>query len=70
MSREYDLTARSRGPESLRYGIKELTERPEIAAYGSGFRPHMQYPLVESYLPLTARPAAAAQPPAKRSKKR
>lgn len=21
------------------------------AAYGSGYRPHMQYPLVESYLP-------------------
>jgi hypothetical protein len=29
----------------------KLTEQPRIAAYGAGYRPHMQYPLVESYLP-------------------
>lgn len=50
MSREYDLTAPERDAP-LAYSIRELTERPEIAAYGSGYRPHMQYPLVESYLP-------------------
>ncbi|MDA8345176.1 MAG: NADH-quinone oxidoreductase subunit I [Thermaerobacter sp.] len=51
MSREYDLSATSREPERLTYGISALTQRPEIAAYGAGFRPHMDYPLVESYLP-------------------
>lgn len=51
MSREYDLMALSRGSETLAYGIEQLTQRTEIAAYGAGFRPHMQYPLVESYLP-------------------
>ncbi len=61
MSREYDLTALSRGPETLAYGIDRLTERPEIAAYGAGFRPHMQYPLVESYLPGEGPEEAAAE---------
>jgi NADH-quinone oxidoreductase subunit I len=50
MTREYDLTTPERD-EQLAYGITDLTERPEIAAYGAGYRPHMQYPLVESYLP-------------------
>ena len=50
MSREYDLTTFGRD-EQLDYGITRLTERPEIAGYGAGYRPHMQYPLVESYLP-------------------
>ncbi|HEU0167129.1 MAG TPA: NADH-quinone oxidoreductase subunit I [Chloroflexota bacterium] len=50
MSREYDLTTPGRD-EQLAYGVTKLTERPEIAAYGAGYRPHMQYPLVESYLP-------------------
>lgn len=51
MSREYDLATFSRDPQALTYGIRKLTERPEIAMYGAGFRPHMQYPLVESYMP-------------------
>jgi NADH-quinone oxidoreductase subunit I len=50
MTREYDLTTFDR-VGSLEYGIEALTKRPEIAAYGAGYRPHMQYPLVESYLP-------------------
>lgn len=50
MSREYDLTTHYRDGETT-YGITKLTERPEIDAYGAGYRPHMQYPLVESYLP-------------------
>lgn len=63
MSREYDLTTHYRDGETT-YGITQLTERPEIAAYGAGYRPHMQYPLVESYLP-TRRPrdAAVESPP-------
>ena len=50
MSREYDLATEGRRAR-LQYGIDALTHRPEIAAYGAGYRPHMQYPLVESYLP-------------------
>ena len=50
MSREYDLATSNRMAD-LQYGISELTERQEIVAYGPGYRPHMQYPLVESYLP-------------------
>jgi NADH-quinone oxidoreductase subunit I len=50
MSREYDLTTAQRDDETT-YGIERLTTRPEIEAYGVGYRPHMQYPLVESYLP-------------------
>jgi NADH-quinone oxidoreductase subunit I len=50
MSREYDLVTYYRDGETT-YGITKLTERPEIAAYGAGYRPHMQYPLAESYLP-------------------
>jgi NADH-quinone oxidoreductase subunit I len=50
MSREYDLATYGRDAE-LAYGIERLTERPEIHDYGTGYRPHMQYPLVESYLP-------------------
>jgi NADH-quinone oxidoreductase subunit I len=50
MTREYDLTTPERD-QQLAYGINELTQRPEIAAYGAGYRPHVQYPLVESYLP-------------------
>jgi NADH-quinone oxidoreductase subunit I len=50
MSREYDLTTTQRDDETT-YGIERLTTRPEIEAYGVGYRPHMQYPLVESYLP-------------------
>lgn len=54
MSREYDLTTYTRDGETT-YGIRNLTERPEIDAYGAGYRPHMQYPLVESYLPTQRR---------------
>ena len=54
MSREYDLTTYTRDGETT-YGIRNLTERPEIEAYGAGYRPHMQYPLVESYLPTQRR---------------
>jgi hypothetical protein len=43
MSREYDLSTYYRNGETM-YGITKLTERPEIAAYGAGYRPHMQYP--------------------------
>ena len=50
MSREYDLTTYERDGQTT-YGIERLTTRPEIEAYGPGYRPHMQYPLVESYLP-------------------
>ncbi len=50
MSREYDLATEDRRA-SLHYDIQAFTSRPEIAAYGAGYRPHMQYPLVESYLP-------------------
>jgi NADH-quinone oxidoreductase subunit I len=50
MSREYDLTTSERDGQTS-YGIERLTTRPEIDAYGAGYRPHMQYPLVESYLP-------------------
>lgn len=50
MSREYDLAAANRHA-ALTYGIHALTERGENSAYGAGFRPHMQYPLVESYWP-------------------
>ena len=50
MSREYDLTTYERDAEAT-YGIEKLTTRPEIEAYGAGYRPHMQYPLVESYMP-------------------
>ncbi len=60
MSREYDLATYERDAE-LAYGIDRLTERPEIHDYGTGYRPHMQYPLVESYLPdhFASRAAAA-----------
>ncbi len=54
MTREYDLATFGREGE-LAYGIDRLTERPEIEAYGAGYRPHMQYPLVESFLPGEAR---------------
>ncbi len=57
MSREYDLVSDSRDPQALRYGIERLTQRPEIAAYGAGFRPHMQYPLVESQIPGQEEPS-------------
>ncbi len=50
MTREYDLATPNRLAD-LQYGISALTEREEIGAYGAGYRPHMQYPLVESYLP-------------------
>ena len=50
MSREYDLTTYERDSQTS-YGIGRLTTRPEIEAYGAGYRPHMHYPLVESYLP-------------------
>jgi hypothetical protein len=49
-SREYELVTYYRDGETT-YGITKLTERPQIAAYGAGYPPHMQYPLVESYLP-------------------
>ena len=62
MTREYDLTTRGRLTE-LRYGIEELTQRPQIADYGAGYRPHMQYPLVESYLPTNLPPPAATSSP-------
>ncbi len=57
MTREYDLATYNRLAD-LQYGILELTRREEIDAYGAGYRPHMQYPLVESYLPteLPAKP--------------
>ncbi len=57
MTREYDLATHDRMDE-LQYGISDLTDREEIQAYGAGYRPHMQYPLVESYLPteLPAKP--------------
>ena len=42
------------------YGIQQLTHRPEIEGCGAGYRPHPQYPLVESYIP---RPAAAPDQP-------
>ena len=51
MSREYDLAVTARDPETLTYGIEDFTERPQIAFYGAGFRPHPEYPLVESYVP-------------------
>jgi NADH-quinone oxidoreductase subunit I len=50
MSREYDLTTEERDGQTS-YGIDRLTTRPEIEAYRLGYRPHMQYPLVESYVP-------------------
>ncbi len=50
MTREYDLATYDRDAQTT-YGIDKLTTRPEIEAYGAGYRPHMQYPLVESYLP-------------------
>lgn len=50
MSREYDLTTYERDSQTT-YGIEKLTTRPEIEAYGAGYRPHRQYPLVESYMP-------------------
>jgi len=50
MSREYDLTTFERDGQTT-YGIEKLTTRPEIEAYGAGYRPHKQYPLVESYMP-------------------
>lgn len=50
MTREYDLAAYGRDAE-LTHGADRLTARPEIEAYGPGYRPHMQYPLVESFLP-------------------
>ncbi len=51
MSREYDLATYDRSPDTTTYGIPRLTERPEIEAYGAGYRPHPRYPLVESYIP-------------------
>jgi NADH-quinone oxidoreductase subunit I len=66
MSREYDLTTYERESQAI-YGIEKLTTRPEIEAYGAGYRPHMQYPLVESYLPGRRRPGAAGEPGAERS---
>ncbi|HZS87981.1 MAG TPA: NADH-quinone oxidoreductase subunit I [Chloroflexota bacterium] len=60
MSREYDLTTDDRDGQ-MAYGIARLTERPEIDAYGAGYRPHMQYPLVESYLPTQRRQESAAE---------
>jgi NADH-quinone oxidoreductase subunit I len=62
MSREYDLTTHYRDGE-MTYGITELTERPEIEVYGAGYRPHMQYPLVESYLPTQRRQESAVETP-------
>jgi NADH-quinone oxidoreductase subunit I len=67
MSREYDLTTYERESQAL-YGIEKLTTRPEIEAYGAGYRPHMQYPLVESYLPGRHRSGVTAQPGKERSK--
>ena len=67
MSREYDLTTYERESQAI-YGIEKLTTRPEIEAYGAGYRPHMQYPLVESYLPGRHRSGASAQPGEERSK--
>lgn len=61
MSREYDLVTTDRLLD-LQYGITKLTHRPEIAAYGPGYRPHMQYPLVESYLPGELSSEIADQP--------
>lgn len=60
MSREYDLTTHDRDGQAT-YGISQLTTRPEIEAYGPGYRPHMQYPLVESYLPGRQRQPAASE---------
>jgi len=67
MSREYDLTTYERESQAI-YGIEKLTTRPEIEAYGAGYRPHMQYPLVESYLPGRLRSGVTAQPGEERSK--
>ncbi len=64
MSREYDLATTNRFAD-LQYGISELTKREEIAAYGAGYRPHMQYPLVESYLPTELNQVTADVPPTK-----
>ena len=50
MTREYDLATYDRDAHTT-YDITRLTRRPEIEAYGAGYRPHMQYPLVESFLP-------------------
>jgi hypothetical protein len=49
-SREYEFVTYYRDGETT-YGITKLTERPQIAVCGAGYRPHTQYALVESYLP-------------------
>jgi NADH-quinone oxidoreductase subunit I len=66
MSREYDLTTYERDA-ATNYGIGPLTTRPEIEAYGAGYRPHMQYPLVESYLPGRRRQGVTDEPEEERS---
>ena len=66
MTREYDLATTNRH-SNLQYGIEALTQREEIAAYGAGYRPHMQYPLVESYLP-TEHPPRFLNSPARDDK--
>jgi len=65
MSREYDLVSFNRD-DQLAYGIEPLTERPEIEAYGAGYRPHRQYPLVESYLPGRERKEIPNEPSSNR----